>query len=107
MKAEDLEIGKVYVVAGQGPMVAEAMPREEGCSVTFRRPNGNTYYASLSQVVRVADREYLGNYLVQGSARGLFTNRSVNKLSKWLDEATVCERALEKGSSQGLKEKQP
>lgn len=90
MKAEDIQVGKVYVVAGRGPLkVVEAPNPPEKTTVTMRWPGGTVYYASTSQVLREADEEYITNFARAMKDRGLLKQNHAEVLGQWKDE--ICQ----------------
>ncbi len=68
MNKFDIEVGALYVIAGQGPMrvrVLHARPVE--CETL----DALTYWASYEQVVRKVDRSYVDGYVSALKERGI------------------------------------
>lgn len=76
----NLEVGKFYWVANQGPMKLKEPYKGEGHTVAFRNYNGHTYWASIEQVIQESSEQEAQAFVEELKKRGVLDE---NFKSNW------------------------
>ena len=85
-KPGELEIGKLYVIAGQGVMklVNLYQPDSDRTTCNFITPRKASYWAAAEEVIREPDDEYLDLYIENNRQAGM--HESADGVEQWRKE---------------------